>query len=455
MDNRLSQHFTARSLLRFALPTTAMLVFMSLYQMVDAVFVANCVGDYALSALNIVYPVPSIVVAVSIMLATGGSAIIARNMGEGKGREAKENFSLLLLAGLVFSLAFLAVGVVFLNPIIRLLGATPALYGYCRDYLLVLLLATPLAVFQMLFQTFFVTAGRPHLGLVTTVLGGVANVVLDYLFVAVWQMGVEGAALATAMGYAIPALAGAVFFLGVRRGTLYVVRPVWRGRVLRSACTNGASEMVNNIAVSITTLMFNLLMLRYAGEAGVAAVTVVLYAQFLMTSVFMGFSSGVAPVISYNYGRKHRQQLRTVFRISLWVVVAGSVLVFFLSQLLGDWVVRIFAAPDSPVYDLARYGFRLFSLSFLFTGVNIFASALFTAFSDGKVSAILSFARTFAFLVLSLVALPVLLELDGVWLAVPVAEGLALVVSLYYLLSRRSDYHYLPAPSRAEKCAEE
>lgn len=390
MENRLNQNFHTLSLLKFTFPTTMMLLFLSLYQMVDGVFVANFVGEYALSALNIVYPIPSIIIAISIML------------------------------------------------------------------------ATPLAVFQMLFQTFFVTAGRPTLGLVTTVIGGCVNVVLDYLFVAVGNMGVQGAALATALGYAVPAVVGLVYFTLYRRGTLYVVRPVLRGKVLLSSCTNGASEMVNNVAVSITTFLFNILMLHYAGEAGVAAITVVLYAQFLMTSVFMGFSSGVAPVVSCNYGKQNHALLQRVFQISTRVVVVASVLVFVVSELLSSWVVRVFAPPGSEVFDLAQAGFHIFSISFLFTGMNIFASALFTAFSDGKVSAILSFLRTFVFLTACLFVLPTMLELDGIWLAVPVAEGLALLVSLYYLVSRCSVYHYVDSregnfpggcsPHTMEKC---
>ena len=265
MTNQLSQKITTGSLIKFALPTTIMLIFMSLYQMVDGVFVANFVGSNALSALNIVYPVPSIIVAVSIMLATGGSAIIAKNMGEQKDQEAKENFSLILLVGFLFGMAFLVLGALFIEQLIMLLGATPSLYDYCYDYLLILILAAPLAVFQMLFQTFFVTAGKPNLGLATTVIGGCVNIVFDYIFIAIFHMGVTGAAVATAMGYAVPALVGLLYFTFNRKGTLYIVKPVFRKKVLLYSCTNGSSEMVNNIAVSVTTFLFNILMLQYAG----------------------------------------------------------------------------------------------------------------------------------------------------------------------------------------------
>ena len=443
MDNRLSQNFNAYSLIKFTFPTTVMMIFMSLYQMVDGVFVANFVGETALSALNIVYPVPSVIIAVSIMLATAGSAIIAKDMGEMESQRAKENFSLLILVGFILGMIALLAGLLFLEPIIYMLGATESLYQYCYDYLLVLVLSAPLAVFQMLFQSFFVTAGKPHIGLTLTIIGGCINIVFDYIFIKICNLGVSGAAVATAMGYAVPAIAGLLYFSLNRKGTLYFVKPVFRKRVLLSACTNGSSEMVNNIAVSITTFLFNILMLKYAGEAGVAAITVVLYAQFLMTSVFMGFSGGVAPVISYNYGRQNRAQLQYVFKISIGLVAIISVLVFVLSELFSTLVIRVFASPESDVFKIAKHGFTLFSFSFLFTGVNIFSSSMFTAFSDGKVSAIISLLRTFVFLVACLLLLPLMLGLDGVWLAVPVAEGLALVVSLYYFAACRKTYHYL------------
>jgi len=419
-----------------------MLVFMSMYQMVDAGFVANYVGPNALSALNIVYPVPSIVLAISIMLATGSSAIIAKNMGEKKDREAKENFSLIVLVGLILGVVFAVVGLLFIKQIILLLGATPVLYEDCYNYLWILVLFTPLAVFQMLFQTFFVTAGRPKVGLTFTVIGGCTNIVFDYIFIVIFHMGVSGAAVATVMGYAVPALAGFSYFLFNRKGTLYLVKPVFRRRVLFYTCTNGSSEMVNNIAIAITTFLFNILMLKYAGEAGVAAITAVLYAQFLMTSIFMGFSSGVAPVISYNYGKQNKEQLQKVFKISICFVGITSVLVFAISEVFASYVIRVFASPDSEVFQIATSGFKLFSVSFLFTGINIFASGMFTAFSDGKVSAIISFLRTFVFLVIFLLVLPLIWDINGIWLAVPAAEGLALIISSYYLIVRRKIYHY-------------
>lgn len=440
--NGIAQEFNLISLLRFVAPTVVMLVFMSLYQMVDAVFVSKFVGENALSALNIVYPFPSIVIAVSIMLATGGSAIIARNMGEGKEKEAKENFSFIVLVGAVIGVAIATAGILFIEPLIYMLGATPSLYDYCYEYLFILVLSVPLSVFQMLFQSFFVTAGKPHLGLTLTVLGGVSNIVLDYVFIVLCGFGVSGAALATSIGYSIPGLFGLIYFAVSRKGTLYFVKPVFRWGVLFKCCINGSSEMVNNLAVAVTTFLFNVLMLKYAGEAGVAAITIVLYAQFLMTSAFMGFSSGIAPVVSFNYGSGNVRQLKKIFKISVWVIAVVSAEVFVIAETCSDVVIMVFTPAGSEVFGLTKYGFAIFSFSFLCTGMNIFASALFTAFSNGKISAILSFLRTFVFLTSCLLFLPLFWGVDGIWLAVPVAEVMALFVSVYYLVRFKKVYQY-------------
>lgn len=440
--NGIAQEFNLISLLRFVAPTVVMLVFMSLYQMVDAVFVSKFVGENALSALNIVYPFPSIVIAVSIMLATGGSAIIARNMGEGKEKEAKENFSFIVLVGAVIGVAIATAGILFIEPLIYMLGATPSLYDYCYEYLFILVLSVPLSVLQMLFQSFFVTAGKPHLGLTLTVLGGASNIVLDYVFIVLCGFGVSGAALATSIGYSIPGLFGLIYFAVSRKGTLYFVKPVFRWGVLFKCCINGSSEMVNNLAVAVTTFLFNVLMLKYAGEAGVAAITIVLYAQFLMTSAFMGFSSGIAPVVSFNYGSGNVRQLKKIFKISVWVITVVSAAVFVIAETCSDVVIMVFTPAGSEVFGLTKYGFAIFSFSFLCTGMNIFASALFTAFSNGKISAILSFLRTFVFLTACLLFLPLFWGVDGIWLAVPVAEVMALFVSVYYLVRFKKVYQY-------------
>lgn len=430
MENKLAQNFTITSLLKFTAPTCIMLVFMSLYQMTDAVFVSNFVGENALSALNIVFPIPSIIIAIAIMLATGGSAIIAKNMGEGEPRKAKQNFSMIIMVGIILGFIVMIIGLLWIEPIIKILGGTPKLYSYCYDYLFILLLACPLTVVQMLFQTFFVTASKPHLGLVLTILGGVSNIVFDYLFIVVLQMGVAGAAIGTSIGYALPAIISLLYFALNRKGTLYLIKPVFDKNVLLKTCTNGSSEMVTNLAIAIVTLLFNKIMLKYMGENGVAAITIVLYAQFLLTSIFMGFSSGIAPVFSYNYGNNNKVQIKKLFKMSVGIISVLSLAMFLIAILFATPIISVFTSPDSEVFAITYHGFFLFSISYLFTGMNIFSSSMFTAFSNGKVSAMLSFLRTFVFLIAALLILPELMGVDGIWLAVPIAELLAIIVSI-------------------------
>ena len=442
MNNTLAQQFNFRSLLQFSFPTIVMMIFMSLYTMVDGVFVSRFVGTNGLSAVNIVYPVTSIVVAVGVMLATGGSAVIARKMGEGRSGEARQDFSMIVLVGIFLGISISLAGLIFIHPLLRLLGANDAVYGLCYDYAFVLLFFIPAGVLQMLFQTLLVTAGKPVLGLGITVLGGVANIVLDYVFIVPMEMGISGAAAATGIGYSIPAVFGLIYFALYRKGSLCFVRPVWRREVLFKSCGNGASEMVTNLSTAVTTLLFNVIMMRTLGENGVAAITIVLYAQYLLTAVYLGYATGIAPVFSFKYGCSDNRQIRKIFRISVCFILGCSAVSLGIALLFAGPIVTIFAPEGNPVYALAVHGFHLFSLCFLFTGVNIFASALFTAFSNGIISALLSFLRTFVFIVLGLLIMPEVIGVDGVWLAIPVAELLGMIVSLIFLWKKRNFYHY-------------
>ena len=430
MENRLDREFRFFSLLRFALPSVVMMIFTSLYSIVDGMFVSRFVGEDALAALNIVFPVMSLTMAAGVMLATGGSAIVARRMGSGEEQSALEGFSLLTAVGAAVGAVFSVLGLAAVEPICRLLGGEGALMAYCVPYLRIIMLFGPMSILQLMFQSFFVTAGRPGLGLGLTVAAGVANMVLDYVFIVPVGMGVAGAALATVVGYCIPAVAGLAFF-ALRRQGLRFTRPKWDGRMLAGACFNGSSEMVSNLSSAVVTLLFNLTMLELLGPPGVSAITIVLYAQFLLTALYIGFSIGVAPVFSFNYGADNRKRLRSLFRSCLIFIAGSSVVLLLVALFIADGVVTVFSPRGSEVYDLAVHGFRLFAPMILFTGLNIFASALFTALSNGPVSALLSFLRTFGFLTAGLLLLPRLLEVDGVWLAVPAAELLSFGVSLW------------------------
>lgn len=442
MNNPLARTFTAASLLRFALPNIVMMVFMSLYTIVDGMFISRFVGTLALSAINMAYPLNSLELAVGIMLATGGSAVIARELGEGRAEDARRDFSCIVAVSLALGILFLAAGLLFLDPILHLLGTSQAQMPYCRDYTHILMLFAPAFFLQTAFQTLFVTAGRPGLGLGLTVAGGLANIVLDCLFMGPLGMGVTGAAAATVIGYCIPAVAGTVFFLRNRGGTLYFTsfRPRWR--MLAQTCGNGSSEMVTNIANAVTTLLFNLIFLEFWGEDGVASITIVMYFQFVLTAVFFGFSMGVAPVVSYKYGAQDTAQLKRIVRSCLLFIAACSLGAYVLARLTIGLCLVLFTGADTAVYAITMEGFPLYAVSFLFIGTGIFASALFTALSNGTVSAVISFARTFVFLVGMLLTLPRLLGEPGIWLAVPAAELLGLGVSLFFLIRCRRRYEY-------------
>lgn len=442
MSNSISKEFKFFSLLRFAFPTMIMMVFMSLYTIVDGIFISRLVGTDALSATNIVYPAISLLIAVGVMLATGGSAIIAKKMGEKKEQEAREDFSFIVLTGFMIGLIFMVVGNIFIDPIVRLLGSTDALMDYCVGYLSVCLYLAPACILQLLFQTFFVTAGKPMLGLILTISGGVANMVLDYLFMGVFHMGVEGAALATGIGQLIPALIGFIYFLFVRH-SLYLVKPKIRWSVLAESSFNGSSEMVTNLSGAIVTFLYNIMMLKLVGETGVAAITIVLYGQFLFNALYMGFSMGVAPVISYNYGSANNRMLKRIFKICMLFITVSSVIVTVFALVMSPIIVEVFTAVGTETYTLAKTGFFLFSLNFIFAGVNIFASSMFTAFSDGKTSAIISFVRTFVLIVINILILPALIGVNGVWLSVPLAEFMSVFLSGYFFVKKKKKYNYV------------
>lgn len=437
----LAQEFSAGGLLRFVLPSLFMMVFMGLYTLTDTLFVARLVDTDALSAVNIVCPAIQLTVGLGTMLATGGSAVIARKMGAGQAQAARQDFTFLLFYGALAGVLLAAAGQVWCVPLLHLLGAEGRLFPYCLAYLRPLLLFAPACMLQVLFQNLFVTAGRPVLGFGLCAAAGCANILFDYLFLAVGQLGIAGAALGTGIGYLIPAAAGCWYFAR-SRGTLRLCRsrPDWP--MLAESCRNGSSEMVGQLASAVTTFLFNRSMLRLAGEDGVAAVTILIYTQFLLSSVYLGFSIGVAPVISYSYGCRSSARLQKLLRTCLGFILVSSVLLFAAAFWGGRWLAALFAPSDAAVRALAGDGFRIFSFSFLFSGVNLFTSALFTALSDGRASALLAFTRTFGVLAPALVLLPRRFGLTGVWLAVPLAEGLAFLLAVLLLWRKREKYQY-------------
>ena len=441
-ENTLAKRFTAFSLLRFAFPNIIMMMFLSTYTVVDGMFVSRLVGTLALSSLNMSWPLLSVELALAIMLATGGSAVIARKQGEGKAQEAREDFTFFLCAGAVTGAVYAAVSLLFLEPILVLLGTSAAQMPDCIEYTRISLYFAPAMFLQTLFQTYFVTAGKPTLGLGVTVSGGIGNVIMDYVLMGPANIGVGGAAIATGISYMIPAVFGLLYFWRVRTGSLYLVKFPARWRMLRQACGNGASEMVTNVANAVTTFLFNILFMRYWQEDGVASITMILYFQFVFGAAFFGFSMGVSPVISYKYGANDTEQLKHIIKVCVRFVLACALGIYLYSLLSIRTLLTIFTETGSPAFQITLDGFPYFAPAFLLMGLSVFASAMFTALSNGVVSAIISFGRTFIFLVGMLLLLPELLGQIGIWLAVPVAEAMGLVVSVLCLLWGRKRYHY-------------
>jgi len=436
----LDRDWDAPSLLAFALPTVAMMLFMGLYTAADSVFVARLVGTDALSAVNVVTPAVNLMVGLGTMLAAGGGAIISRKLGAGEIVSAREDLTLLVAAGAATGLVLAFLGGLRLEPLARLLGASPRLLPYCRDYLGTLLLFAPAGLLQTIFATLFVTAGRPRLGFFLSFLAGAVNILLDWLLMGPLEAGIRGAALGTGVGYLIPAAAGVILFAVEKEGLCFAKSPRWKGAVLAESCLNGSSELVGQLAAAVTTFLFNRAMLGLLGEDGVAAITILIYTQFLLSTVYIGFSMGVAPVIGFARGRNDRARLRRVLGICGRTLGAASLAVFAAAVFGGDRLVALFAGPGSPVCLLASEGFAIFAWSFLFCGWNIFVSALFTALSNGKVSAALSLLRTFGLVAGNILLLPAFLGRTGIWLAVPLAEGVMFIVSGVCLVCCRKEY---------------
>ena len=428
MSTSLNQHFTPWALLKFAFPSIIMMIFMSLYTIVDGIFISRFLGSNALSSLNIVFPVINVVIAIATMLGTGGNAIISKYLGEGRDRDARECLTQFTVIGLAISLLLLVLTQIFLTPLCRALGSTDVLLADCRAYLSVSLMFAPACMLQTLFQSYLVTAGMPALGLFLTIGAGILNAVLDYVLILVFPMGIAGAAIATGIGQSVPAVAGLFYFLLSRKG-LYFTRFRLHPKELFMACYNGSSEMVTQLSNAIITFLFNLIMLDLAGENGVAAITILLYGQFLFNGFYLGFSIGISPIVGFQYGAENRKQLRSIYRTSFLFVLASSVVLTVIAIISSTPLVSVFTR-DPKTFMLADAGFRIFAFNFLFSGFNIASSGFFTALSNGRVSAIISFLRTLVFIVLSLLTLPRFFGITGAWLAIPVAEFLTLVLAL-------------------------
>lgn len=442
MNISLSEHFTYPKLLRFTLPSMGMLLFTSIYSVVDGFFVSNYVGKTPFAALNIIFPFVMILGSLGFMLGTGGSALVAKTLGEGNPKRANSIFSMLVYVGLGLSALLAAVGLPLLPKISVMLGADSSMVDYCVEYGAILLIALPAFMLQNMFQALLVTAGKPELGLKVTVAAGVTNAVLDWLFMAVFEWGLVGAALATAVGQVVGGVLPLVYFAMPNGSNLRLGSTHLDLRALARVSLNGSSELVTNVSMSFVTILYNLQLMRFLGEDGVAAYGVVMYINFFFIALFLGYSMGVSPVVSYHYGAGNRNELHNLFRKSLVILMTSAVAMVAGAELSAEWLSRLFVGYDAGLTQLTRHAFAIYSISFIFAPIGIFGSAFFTALNNGVISALLSFGRMFLFQAATILLLPQLMGVECIWWAIVVAEALSVVLTLWLLSANRQRYGY-------------
>ena len=439
---QLSDHFDYKRLLRFTLPSIVMMIFTSIYSVVDGFFVSNFAGKTPFAAVNFIFPVLMILGCVGFMFGTGGSALIAKTMGEGDRKRANDIFSLLVYGGAVSGVVLAAVGIVLMPKLAAMLGAEGELLANSIVYGRIVLCALPFYTLQMEFQCLFVTAEKPTLGLGVTVAAGVTNMALDALFVGVFRLGLEGAAAATALSQLVGGAAPLFYFGRKDASRLRLVRCGFDGKALRRACANGSSELMSNISMSLVSMLFNVQLMKYAGENGIAAYGVLMYVSLVFQAVFLGYSVGVAPVISYHSGAGNYEEGRGLLKRSLALVGVFSLLMFAAGQTMARPLSLLFVGYDAELLAITVRAFAIFSFTFLFSGLAIFGSSFFTALNDGLTSALISFLRTLVFQCLAVLILPRIWKLDGIWLSTVVADILAVAVTVLFLVGKRKKYRY-------------
>ena len=442
MSKTIDFKITTGALIKFSLPIIFSVIFENIYGLVDSLFVANLVGVEALSAVNIVSPSLSITLSIAIMVATGGCAIVSAQMGEGDMEGARSHFSFFVLFAFVVSLAISILGLLFKKPLLHMLGADDTLYALCESYAIPIFIIVPFAMVGMMLQLFYAASGVPALGFALSMAGGISNIVLDYVLIKVLNMGVSGAAWATGIGYSIQSVVGIVYFFANRKGILYFTRTGWDGKALLNACGNGMSEMVGSLAVSVTMIAMNVILMKHAGSNGVAAGAIVLASQTILSSLYMGYLQGISPVISYHYGAGNTGNLKKLLKSALITIGGMSAIAFVLAFPLSAPLGRLYAGGADSVLNMSVTGIRTSAFAFLIMGFNLFGSSFFTALNDGAVSAILAVCRTLVFLILPLLILPVFLGVTGVWLSLPAAEVLSILLTVWFLRLKKDKYQY-------------
>jgi len=419
-----------------------MMIFTSIYGVVDGFFVSNFVGKTPFAAVNFIMPFLMILGSVGFMFGTGGSALISKTMGEGDKERAKRLFSLFIYISVGCGIVIAVLGFIFIRPIAGLLGAEGTMLDNCVTYGRIILAALPAYMLQYEFQSFFVTAEKPQLGLAVTIAAGMTNMVLDALFVAVFSWGLPGAAAATAISQCVGGLLPLIYFVRPNSSLLRLTKTKYDGGALLKACTNGASELMSNISMSIVSMLYNVQLIKYAGEDGVAAYGVLMYVNMIFLAAFIGYSVGTAPIIGYNYGAGNHDELKNLLKRSLKIIGTFSVVMVIAAEVLARPLTVIFVGYDQGLLELTLRGFIIYSFSFLFSGIAIFGSSFFTALNDGLISALISFLRTLLFQVAAVLIFPLILGIDGIWISIVAAELMAAIVTSLFLVTKRKKYHY-------------
>ena len=442
MKIQLSDHFDYKRLLRFVMPSIIMMVFTSIYGVVDGLFVSNFVGDTAFAAINLIMPVTSILGGVGFMLGTGGSALVAITLGEQKGELANRYFTMMIWISIIVGIVLSILGLAVMKPIAVLLGATDGMLSHCVLYGSITMGFNVSFMLQYALQAFLIAAEKPNLGLVTTVAAGVTNMVLDALFIAVFNWGVAGAAIATGLSQCVGAVIPLVYFLRSKSSPLRLIKTKLEVKPILKACVNGSSEMISNATSAIIGIIYNFQLLKYAGESGVASYGVLMYVQFVFAAIFIGYSMGSAPIISYHYGAGNHSELRGLLKKSNILMFLSGITMVIAAQFLAEPLAQIFVGYNLDLFTMTVRALRISTVSFVIVGFNIFASGFFTALNDGGVSAAISFLRTFIFKTAAILVLPLFFQLDGIWFADATAEIFAFVISIIFLLVKRKKYHY-------------
>ena len=436
-----ANRLTIKSFLKLIAPATISLVFISSYTIVDGLFVGNFLGENALASVNIIFPLLNIIFGFSVMFGSGGSALVGILMGGDKIKEAREGFSLITAVGLVTGVALTIFFIAIMEHLVIWLGASPVLFKDCYEYGIIIALTAPFIIQNDILEIFLRTDGKAIYSLWLAFLAGILNIFFDYLFIVELKMGLAGSAWALAISFAIPCLISTVYFF-LKKTNLYFVKPVWRLGVIWQTCYNGMSEMVTRLSSGFVTFLFNLMTMRYLGEAGVAAISIILYIHFLMISIYLGFSFGCSPLISYNFGAGNKAQLKTAINYSGKFLFVSAMIVFTSAMFFAPYIVSAFVDKSTHVFEIATNGLRFYAISFLFIGFNIFISAMFTAFANGRISAIIAATHSFVFVSIGIVVLPWLFGTNGIWLTVPVAEVLTLCLSYYCFKQYKNVYGY-------------